>query len=238
MINNATYDKSAILNAENAKSFFKYRGSTTDINGKLKQTNTSDQTGSGNILFILGFLKNENSDFNKSNTVMPSIGKSFTSQAEEIIPYPRVEFTLKNVKSENVLNEKIILTPNSINGVYKKLGDKFYFGRTGGKLKGNHLTVNVPFSSKASNTSLGSIGNVPNDYDFKDESIGPRQFDITYIKEKNKFFVTDNRRGTGLFVKIKKNITIVQDIIASFCAVHMILQVENERKLIFNFSKF
>jgi hypothetical protein len=185
--------------------------------------------------------KNPSLELSKSNTSVQCDSNKLVSTLveNEIISYPRMELTLNNVKSENIASDKIIITPNSINGNFKKLGEKFYFGRSGNKFKGKFLSVNAPFTSKASNTTLSSYGSIQNDYEFNDERIGPRQFDITYNKDKNNFYVTDNRKGSGLFVKIKKSVRIVQDIIASFCAVHMILQVENERKIIIIiFSKY
>jgi len=50
---------------------------------------------------------------------------------------------------------------------------------------------------------------------------------INYL-EKGKFYLVDNKRGTGLFIKIRKKICVDHDMIVSFCASHMILQLEGE----------
>lgn len=124
-----------------------------------------------------------------------------------IVKFPRLELTVSSAK---YLDDKkvIVVTPNSINNKLKKLGERFYFGRE------------------------DKYSNKQNDFNFNDESIGVRQFDLSYNKEKNKFYVVDNKRGTGLFVKIKTKIAVSQDMIVSFCASHMILQIENDRKII------
>ncbi len=43
-----------------------------------------------------------------------------------------------------------------------------------------------------------------------------------------KFFIIDNKRGTGLFIKIKQKICVNHNMIVSFCASRMILQLEGE----------
>ena len=128
----------------------------------------------------------------------------------------------------NLNNETIVITPNSINDTIKKLGDKFIFGRNTNVMQGGQNSLIGNFPNFSSTTSLTSK---PNDYNFTDESIGPKQFEISYNKEKNKFFVVDNKRGTGLFVKVKQNVVVDHDMIVSFCASHMILQVEPECKI-------
>jgi hypothetical protein len=52
VINNASQDKTTILNVENAKSFFKFRGSTTDINAKGKLTSSPEKTTSKKLILI------------------------------------------------------------------------------------------------------------------------------------------------------------------------------------------
>ena len=55
---------------------------------------------------------------------------------------------------------------------------------------------------------------------------------VVYFKlikiEKGKYFLVDNKRGTGLFIKIKNKICVDHDMIVSFCASHMILQLDGE----------
>jgi len=41
-----------------------------------------------------------------------------------------------------------------------------------------------------------------------------------------KFYISDNRLGTGLFIKVKNKLMIKQDIIVSFCSTHMIIQLD------------
>ncbi len=147
----------------------------------------------------------------------------------EIITIPRLELGIINTRTNSPTNEKIIITPNSINGQVRKVGDKFLFGRTAsvGTALNPSVQGGISLAPKFSSTSLIHR---PNDYDFSDESIASRQFEMTYSKEKNKFYVVDNKRGTGLFVKIKQSVVVDHDMIVSFCASHMILQVESECK--------
>lgn len=138
-----------------------------------------------------------------------------------LIKYPRMEIVLVNSKLNNANTDKIIITPNSINGVIKKMGEKFSFGRNAGNTGPSSLLG-----------SLTTFAGKTNDYNFIDESVGPKQFEIGYSKEKEKFYIVDNKRGTGLFVKIKQKIMVTHDMIVSFCASHMILQVEPESKFL------
>ena len=145
---------------------------------------------------------------------------------KNLIPYPRIEMSIVNSRFNIPSTEMVIITPNSLNGTIKKMGDKFIFGRHVG-------TSNIASSMMASLPtflSSTSLNHRPNDYDFTDETIGPRQFEITYTKDKNKFYVVDNKKGTGLFVKVKQSVVVDHDMIISFCASHMILQVEPECK--------
>lgn len=87
---------------------------------------------------------------------------NFFNSLDKIIKYPRVEFVITNSKVPEE-KDSCIITPNSINNQLKKFGEKFYFGREDLR------------SSK------------PNHYNFKDESIGIRQFEISY-NSGNKFF--------------------------------------------------
>lgn len=127
---------------------------------------------------------------------------------------PKVEFFISNSKNSNE-RAICVITPNSINNDVKNMGEKFYFGKDDQKgIKKNH-------------------------FNFNDDSIGFRQFEIAYsagivylhklIKlEKGRFFLVDNKRGTGLFIKIRQRILVDHDMIVSFCASHMILQLEGD----------
>ncbi len=176
-------------------------------------------------------LKNEDNEFrekrNNEEEKKEEVKESFRGNKEKnLIPYPRIEMSLVNSRFNIPSTEMIIITPNSLNGTLKKMGDKFIFGR--------HVpTSNIASSMMASLPtflSSTSLNHRPNDYDFTDETIGPRQFEISYSKDKNKFYVVDNKKGTGLFVKIKQSVMVDHDMIISFCASHMILQVEPECK--------
>ena len=108
------------------------------------------------------------------------------------------------------------------------MGEKYLFGRSTGSSQ--HVT-NALIGNNPAYASLNSMGSPkPNDYNFNDDSIGSRQFEISYNTEKGKFFIVDNKKGTGLFVKIKNFVVVDHDMIVSFCASHMILQVESEGK--------
>jgi hypothetical protein len=75
-------------------------------------------------------------------------------EIEEIIKKPRLELTCFSSKNERE-NFKIIVTPNSINGITKK-GDKFIFGK--------------------------DSDNSKNDYNFPEDTIVNKQFEINYNK--------------------------------------------------------
>jgi hypothetical protein len=148
----------------------------------------------------------------------------------EIISIPRLELGIINTRTNSPTNERIVITPNSINGQVRKVGDKFLFGRTSSVGTALNPSIQGGIATLAPKFSSSSLNHRPNDFDFSDESIGARQFEISYSKEKNKFYVVDNKRGTGLFVKIKQSVVVDHDMIVSFCASHMILQVESECK--------
>ncbi len=137
----------------------------------------------------------------------------------EIIKFPKMEIYLVNSKLVCITNEKIIITPNSINGVIKPIGEKFTFGRSAGLqlLPG----------------SLQSVGVKQNDYNFSDDNIALKQFEAYYSEESKKYYIVENKGGTGLFVKIKNKTIIDHDMIISFCASHMVLQVESESMIIY-----
>jgi hypothetical protein len=139
-----------------------------------------------------------------------------------MVLYPRLELTIINSRASNANNDKIVVTPNSINGLLKKLGEKFTFGRSMG-------LFGIPNSIISSiSNNISTFNNKPNDYNFNDDSIAPRQFEISFNKEKGRYYVVDNKKGTGIFVKIKNKIAVTRDMIISFCACHMVLQVTNE----------
>ena len=65
----------------------------------------------------------------------------------------------------------------------------------------------------------------PNDYTFLDKNMGSHQFEILYNAEKSKYYILENRQGTGTFIKIKNKLAVNRDMIISFCSCHMVLQV-------------
>lgn len=134
---------------------------------------------------------------------------------EKIINSPRLEMTLIDHRGFMIKNQKIILTPNSINGIIKISDqDKFFFG------------------SNDDNTLSDSGGKSTNiDFNFNDKSMANLQFEIIYDKERNRFLVSDNIKGTGIFAKINKNMKVDRDLIISFCSCHMILQISEDSKI-------
>jgi hypothetical protein len=166
----------------------------------------------------INIKKEENKESKETNE---KIGKEITEDknlkdaqsplSAQKISYPKLELEVYNSKS-NQITDRIVITPNSITSSQgasiKALNDKFYFGRI--PVGGSNLTNNK------------------NDYNFSDDSIGNRQFEISF--KDDKFYVIDNKKGTGLFVKIKDEVMVDHDMIVSFCASHMILQVENEKQ--------
>ena len=85
---------------------------------------------------------------------IPQILEMVREEIEEIIKNPKLELTCVSSKNERE-SFKIVVTPNSINGIIKK-GDKFSFGK-------------------------GS-DNSKNDYNFPEDTIGNKQFEINYNK--------------------------------------------------------
>jgi len=155
-----------------------------------------------------------------------SVFSSSFSSDKNIILYPRVELTFSNSKNGSQNSEIVTITPNSLNGEVKKIGEKIQFGRSVRQAK----LASSMMASLPTFLSSTSLNNKSNDYNLSDESVGPRQFEIIFKKDKGKFFIVDNKKGTGLFVKIKQGVVIDHDMIISFCASHMILQVEPECK--------
>lgn len=202
------------MSLEFAKKFFKQKS------GESNNTIGSEQIDVNKAITLTTSDKGEVQEIEfKEKKSREEESKGDDGQKDkEVILYPRIEMIVMNSRANEQGHDKIIITPNSINGVMKKLGDKFAFGRNSGL---NSLP----------NSLLGSLPSFVgkmNDYNFLDESIGPRQFEISYSIEKGKFFIVDNKRGTGLFVKIKQKVVVDHDMIVSFCASHMILQEEPE----------
>jgi hypothetical protein len=117
-------------------------------------------------------------------------------------------------------SDYIVITPNSINGNKKILGDRFNFGSKK-NLSG--------YSSQSNRNSQNFINEVTtNDYYFEDQSMAYRQFEILYNPEKSKYYILDNKRGSGTFLKIRNRLVVNKDMIISFCSCHMVLQVFND----------
>jgi hypothetical protein len=73
---------------------------------------------------------------------------------ENIVKLPKLEIYSTTAKGE--YEQLVVITPNSIDGHVKKQGEKVLFGRNDSRIK--------------------------NDFSFGDESIGARQFEISYDK--------------------------------------------------------
>ena len=130
-----------------------------------------------------------------------------------VINFPRLEICVKYSTESDVNTNPIIITPNSINGKIKCSENRFLFG-----------------SSEGLKSSLSYCKFADIDYYFNDETMAFIQFEIRYIETNKKFLVCDDKKGTGLFVKITKRFVISREVVISFCSCHMILQLQNTRK--------
>ena len=119
---------------------------------------------------------------------------------EKQIEYPKVIFKFYNNNQSDLL-EQISLTPNSLT-----------------KSDGSIL-----IQPKHHKFSFGNSKD--SDCELNDTNLAPRQFFVYFDSDSKKFSAIDNISGTGLFVKIEDNIIINHDMIVSFCADHMYLQV-------------
>jgi hypothetical protein len=99
-------------------------------------------------------VKYDNRDSNHSNKEITET-RNETVPENLIIKSPRLELITTNSKNEKE-QQLIVVTPNSINGVVKKTGEKFLFGRNDPRMK--------------------------NDFNFFDDSVGMRQFELYYDK--------------------------------------------------------
>ena len=71
-----------------------------------------------------------------------------------------------------------------------------------------------------------SFGNSKdNDCELPGANLAEKQFFVYFDSNSKKFSAIDNVAGTGLFVKIEDCLVINHDMIVSFCADHMYLQV-------------
>jgi hypothetical protein len=99
------------------------------------------------------FQKKTNENVNQVKSTIPQKIETIKEEIQDdIIKSPQLILTCINSKNEKE-SIKIILTPNSINGIVKK-GDKFTFGRISDDNK--------------------------NDYSFPEDTIGNKQFVINY----------------------------------------------------------
>jgi hypothetical protein len=145
-----------------------------------------------------------------------------------------MELQITNQENAFEESQSIVVTPNSINGVKKNLGERFYFGSK------RSSSENLPFNSESSNSFKNSQNSMnecdmTNDYNFDDPSMAPRQFEISYNTEKSKYYILENKKGTGTFLKIKQKLPVNRDMIISFCSCHMVLQVLPDGKIL-NFN--
>jgi hypothetical protein len=125
-----------------------------------------------------------------------------------LIYYPRLQLTITNSKYPTKVDE-VHITPNSINGVIKKTRNKFIFGR----------------SQKKPLKSNKNINELVVDYECDDDMMSNHQFEISFSPETKSFYIIDNKKGSGVFIKIKSKLIIESDSIFSFCSTHMIVQI-------------
>jgi hypothetical protein len=117
------------------------------------------------------FFKKKSTDkIEPVKAIVPERMNIIREEIEELIKTPKLELTCVSSKNEKE-KFKIILTPNSINDVIKK-GEKFRFGR-------------------------GSDNN-KNDYNFPEDSIGNKKFEINY--DKCKYMIT--KQTTNITLRI------------------------------------
>jgi hypothetical protein len=129
---------------------------------------------------------------------------------------------LENTREEL---EHILITPNSINGLKKNLGDKFYFGS-----KRNSIGISDSSQSNK-NSQICTNRTSDNDYDFEDPSMTSRQFEISYNPVKSKYYILEHKKGSGTFLKIRNKLVVNRDMIISFCSCHMVLQILDDGKI-------
>jgi len=152
---------------------------------------------------------------------------------QETIEYPRLELQITSQENAFDESQSIVITPNTINGVKKNFGERFFFGSR------RSSSDNLPFNSDSSNSIKNSQFSISesdstNDYYFDDTSMASRQFEISYNSEKSKYYILENKKGTGTFLKIKQKLPVNRDMIISFCSCHMVLQVSPDgKKIIF-----
>jgi hypothetical protein len=117
-----------------------------------------------------------------------------------IIRYPKLKLSFYSNTQFTLLDE-VHLTPNTLyrrerEPLIKDSGHKFSFGYS-----------------------------KDNDCALSDPNIAAKQFSVYYDSSTCKFVAVDNISGTGLFVKVTDKLIINHDMIVSFCADHMYLQV-------------
>ena len=102
------------------------------------------------------------------------------------------------VESQRMVNNKIIITPSSINGQFHKYGEKFTFGK---------------------NLNTNSFN-----FHEDEEDIADNQFEINFDeskygteKVKKKYYIKEDKYGKGLFLKIVDKLHINEDLFISFC---------------------
>ena len=132
---------------------------------------------------------------NLNNLENPKIQESHAIDEEDKKEFPKLELDYSNETEINKVN-RIIITPHSINGK-KKVSDRFYFGSANSSLSSRANFRRENFEKQSSDATS------PNDYTFEDHNMGSHQFEILYNTEKSKYYILENRQGTGTFIKIK-----------------------------------
>lgn len=148
------------------------------------------------------------------------------SEENILLQYPRLELQIFNPDITGENSDYILITPNSINGNKKNFGERFYFGSKR-SVSGNSD------SSQSNRNSQNFLNDTSwNDYNFEDQIMASRQFEISYNIEKSKYYILEHKKGTGTFLKIRNRLVVSRDMIISFCSCHMVLQILNDGKII------
>lgn len=101
--------------------------------------------------------------------------------------------------------------------------------KTNGKIEITPWTVNKRELKEKFRCVFGRTEVISqNDYNFDDDKIAPRQFEIIYVPEQKKFFFRDLEKSTGIFIRINKSIEVDRELIVSFCNNHFSLNVSQQ----------
>lgn len=178
---------------------------THNNNNNNDEHKLSKKTSAENLSITINNIPHKPEAFPYSNYLNNSTTKiNITPPSSTNIPtkieFPKAIFKFYNNSKSNLL-EEISLTPNSLT-------------KTDGT---------VLIQPKYHKFSFGNSKD--NDCELTGANLADKQFYVYFDSDSKKFSAIDNIAGTGLFVKIEDNIIINHDMIVSFCADHMYLQV-------------